>query len=131
MIAVRYVIFAVFSTAVNLLAQAIAFDWAPVAPLPTSIACGTVAGFAVKYVLDKHWIFYDRYESADREFWKVLLYGVFSVLTTLIFWATELSFWAIWRTPSAKYAGAVLGLAVGYAAKYGLDRTYVFRRAQA
>ena len=102
MIAIRYVIFAAFSTAVNLLAQAIAFNWAPVAPLLTSIACGTVAGFAVKYLLDKHWIFYDRYESADREFWKVLLYGIFSVLTTLIFWGTEISFWAIWRTPSVE-----------------------------
>ena len=131
MIAIRYVIFAAFSTAVNLLTQGLAFKWAPFLPLMTSIACGTIAGFAVKYVLDKRWIFYDRYESADREFWKVLLYGVFSAMTTLVFWATEISFWTIWRTPSAKYSGAVIGLAIGYAAKYGLDRNYVFRRAEA
>ncbi len=56
-----------------------------------------------------------------------MLYGAFSVLTTMIFWGFELAAWRIWQTNTAKYAGAVLGLAIGYAAKYALDRRYVFR----
>jgi hypothetical protein len=41
------------------------------------------------------------------------------------------SFWAIWETSAAKYTGAVLGLSVGYAAKYLLDRQFVFRERRA
>jgi putative flippase GtrA len=81
----------------------------------------------VKYVLDKRWIFYDGYAGGRQELRKVILYGLFSVITTLVFWSFEVAFWTIWRTDAAKYAGAVLGLAIGYAAKYALDRTFVFR----
>ena len=128
MIALRYALFAGFSTLVNLATQALVVRWAP---LGAAILAGTAAGFAVKYLLDKHWIFFDRYESTDRELWKVALYGAFSVVTTLIFWSTEISFWILWRTPAAKYTGAGLGLAVGYAAKYALDRAFVFRQSRA
>jgi hypothetical protein len=38
----------------------------------------------------------------------------------------EVAFWAVWGTSLAKYTGAVLGLAIGYAAKYALDRQFVF-----
>jgi putative flippase GtrA len=99
----------------------------PVAPLTLSILAGTVAGFVLKYVLDKKWVFDDCYGGHREELQKVTLYGAFSVLTTLIFWGFEVAFWTIWRTDLAKYAGAVLGLAIGYAAKFALDRTFVFK----
>ena len=86
-----------------------------------------MVGFALKYALDKKWIFYDAYTSHTSELRKVFLYGLFSVVTTLIFWGVEVMFWTIWETSLAKYAGAVLGLAIGYAAKYSLDRAFVFR----
>jgi putative flippase GtrA len=130
-ILVRYVLFAVVATLVNLAAQEIAIRLAPVAPLTVSILAGTAAGFAVKYVLDKNWIFYDAYTGHRDEARKVTLYALFSIGTTLVFWGFEVAFWTIWRTDFAKYAGAVLGLAIGYAAKFALDQTYVFRERSA
>ena len=130
-IVVRYVLFAVVATLVNLAAQEVAIRLAPIAPLAVSILAGTAAGFAVKYILDKNWIFYDAYTTHRDEARKVTLYALFSVVTTLVFWGFEVGFWAIWRTDFAKYAGAVLGLAIGYAAKFALDQTYVFRERSA
>ena len=131
MVAVRYVLFAVVATVANLAAQEIVVRLAPVAPLALSIAAGTVVGFAVKYVLDKKWVFYDRFTSHRDEARKISLYGLFSVFTTLVFWGFEVTFWTIWRTDLAKYTGAVLGLAIGYAAKFVLDQTFVFRERSA
>ena len=126
-ILVRYVLFAAVATLVNLAAQEIAIRLTPVAPLAVSIAAGTAAGFAVKYILDKRWIFYDAYTGRRDEARKVTLYALFSVATTLVFWGFEVAFWTIWRTDFAKYSGAVLGLAIGYAVKFLLDQTFVFK----
>lgn len=131
MMFVRYVLFAIIATLVNLLTQEVVIQIAPVAPLALSILMGTAAGFLLKYVLDKKWVFEDDYGDHRQEVQKVTLYGAFSVLTTLIFWGFEVTFWMIWQTDLAKYTGAVLGLAIGYAAKFVLDRTFVFKERQA
>ena len=123
---IRYVLFAVIATLANILTQEAAIRLAPVAPLQTSILAGTIAGFIVKYVLDKFFVFNDPYQSRADEAAKITLYGAFSVVTTLIFWGFELAAWTIWGTTRAKYAGAVAGLAIGYALKFLLDRRYVF-----
>jgi len=128
---VRYVLFAAVATLVNLAAQEAAIRVTPIAPLTVSILAGTAAGFAVKYILDKKWIFYDAYTTHRDEARKVVLYALFSVVTTLVFWGFEVTFWTIWRTDFAKYSGAVLGLAIGYAAKFALDQTYVFKERSA
>ena len=125
--AARYVLFAVLATIANIATQELAIRFSPNAPLTVSILAGTIVGFALKYVLDKVYVFSDSYDSHADEAKKVLLYGAFSVLTTMVFWSFELAAWKIWETPIAKYAGAVLGLAIGYAAKYALDKRYVFR----
>jgi putative flippase GtrA len=130
-IIVRYLLFAVLSMLANLATQELVFRLAPVAPLAFSILGGTAAGFAVKYVLDKNWIFYDEYTSHRDEVRKVTLYGLFSVGTTTVFWGFEVSFWAIWHTDMAKYAGAVIGLAIGYCIKFALDQRFVFRQRSA
>ena len=127
----RYVVFAVISTVANLGTQELVVRTATVAALPLSILAGTAVGFAVKYVLDKKWIFYDAYTTRGNEARKIGLYGLFSIATTLVFWGFEVAFWTIWRTDLAKYSGAVLGLAIGYAAKYALDRTFVFKDPRA
>ena len=124
---VRYVLFALVSMGANLATQELVFRLAPVAALALSILAGTAAGFAVKYVLDKNWIFYDDYTTRRDEVRKVTLYGLFSVVTTLIFWGFEVTFWVIWRTDAAKYTGAVIGLAIGYCIKYALDQRFTFR----
>jgi putative flippase GtrA len=126
-----YVLFAAVSMLANLVAQEAVVRTAPIAALPLSILAGTAAGFAVKYLLDKKWIFEDAYAGARSEIRKVSLYGFFSVFTTLIFWAFEVAFLKIWGTDFAKYTGAVLGLSIGYAIKYLLDRTFVFRERPA
>ncbi len=130
-IAVRYVLFAVVATLVNFGMQELVISMAPVAPLALSILAGTAAGFAVKYVLDKKWIFYDGYTTPAHEVRKVTLYALFSILTTMVFWGFEITFWMIWETDLAKYTGGAIGLAIGYLAKFALDRRFVFLTAAA
>nr|WP_134500134.1 GtrA family protein [Microvirga pakistanensis] len=128
---VRYVVFAILATLANLLTQEASIRLVPGTPLSVSILLGTAAGFILKYVLDKKWVFEDSYAGHRQELQKIGLYGAFSVLTTLVFWGFEIAFWTIWQTDFAKYTGAVLGLAVGYAAKFLLDRSFVFKERQA
>lgn len=125
--AVRYVLFAIISVLVNFITQELVIKITPVAPLAISILAGTATGFAVKYVLDKRWIFFDDYTTHRSEARKVTLYAVFSVVTTLVFWTFEITFWMIWQTSTAKYTGGAIGLALGYMMKYALDRRFVFR----
>ncbi|NBJ10907.1 GtrA family protein [Microvirga arsenatis] len=131
MMFVRYGLFAVVATLANLVTQEIVIRAAPVAALPLSILMGTVAGFLLKYLLDKKWVFADDYSGYRDEVQKISLYGAFSILTTLIFWGFEVAFWMIWGTDFAKYSGAVIGLAIGYVAKFILDRTFVFKERRA
>jgi putative flippase GtrA len=124
-----YVVFAGVATVANLAAQELFLRMS--GSLAVAILAGTAAGFATKYVLDKKWVFSDRYTTHRQELRKVTLYGAFSVATTLVFWLFEVAFWMAWGTDFAKYTGAVLGLAVGYAIKFVLDRTFVFRVGRA
>jgi len=126
-IAWRYVGFAIVATLANLATQQMTIGIAPVAPLVLSIAMGTLVGFAAKYGLDKYFIFFDAYSGHAREAGKVLLYGLFSIVTTLLFWSFEAGFWAIWHSDLAKYSGAIIGLALGYAVKFLLDKHVTFR----
>jgi putative flippase GtrA len=124
-----YVVFAGVATVANLAAQEAFLRVS--GSLAIAILAGTAAGFATKYVLDKKWVFSDRYTTHRQELRKVTLYGAFSVVTTLVFWLFEVAFWMAWGTDFAKYTGAVLGLAVGYAIKFVLDRTFVFQVGRA
>jgi putative flippase GtrA len=123
----RYLLFAVLGTLCNLGTQELTVRTLPFAPLILSIGAGTVVGFLLKYLLDKLLVFGDGYGGHRDELGKAGLYGAFSVLTTLIFWLFELSFWQMWHTDVAKYCGGVIGLAIGYSAKFLLDRTFVFK----
>lgn len=125
----RYAATAVLSVCANLLAQEVAVRGMPAAHLMVSIVIGTLVGFFVKYVIDKTWTFREAYTTAGGEAQRITLSGLFSVATTLIFWAFELGFYAIWQTDLAKYLGAVLGLSIGYIVKFWLDRRHVFREA--
>jgi putative flippase GtrA len=125
-LATRYLLFAIASGVINIIVQECVFRSSPFYLLPLSIAAGTLAGFAAKFLMDKRWIFYDEYSGHSREAKKVLLYGAFSVVTTVVFWAFEVSFWYVWQTETAKYSGAAVGLGIGYILKYFLDRTFVF-----
>ncbi|WP_179378341.1 GtrA family protein [Jannaschia marina] len=126
---VRYAVSAIVSVIANLLAQEATVTAAPDAHLMVSIVVGTIIGFLIKYVVDKIWTFRERYTTAYGEAQRITMSGLFSVLTTLIFWAFELGFHAVWQTDFAKYLGAVIGLSIGYVLKFWLDRRHVFRES--
>lgn len=123
----RYGGFAAIATLANLGMQRLVLAFGEGAALFTlAMIAGTGVGLVVKYLLDKRWIFYDRTSGAVARGRQFGLYTAMGLVTTAIFWATETGFWLVWQTHAAREAGAVLGLAVGYAVKYALDRRFVF-----
>ena len=126
MIATRYILFAILSTLVNLLSQFLTFiilDYTYETYI--AIANGTIAGLLVKYLLDKYYIFnlnVKEYSSSNT----FVPYILTSILTTIIFWFTELWFINYIQIPYTEYIGAIVGLSMGYTLKYFLDRDFVF-----
>ncbi len=128
MIALKYTAFAVIATLLNLLFQFLSFSlYDGVASLYLAMVAGTLAGLLAKYIMDKKYIFYHKPVSKKSDAAKFLLYSLTGVFTTFIFWGTEIAFDALLNTESAKYLGAVTGLAIGYLIKYNLDKNYVFK----
>lgn len=130
-IALLYALFAVAATLANLAAQraALALHAGPGA-LPLAIAAGTAAGLVVKYLLDKRWIFGDRSAGLAAHGRRFTLYTATGAATTAVFWGFEYAFWRLGDgDPVLREAGAVIGLSIGYVAKYRLDRRFVFRPA--
>lgn len=129
-----YALFAVMATLCNLAVQRAVLQLAgqamPSAAFAAALACGTLAGLVVKYVLDKRWIFADRSAGLGTHARKFSLYTLMGVATTAVFWGSETLFWLAWRSDAMRELGAVLGLAVGYVVKYRLDRRYVFANAR-
>lgn len=123
-----YVMFAIVATAVNLGTQmlveaTVPGDWTTV----IAVLAGTLTGVITKYVLDKRFIFNHQDTSVAHGLKTFILYGMMSGVTTLVFWAFEFGFDFIFQTDLARYTGAVIGLAIGYAAKYYLDKNITFR----
>jgi putative flippase GtrA len=126
-LAVRYIAFTIVATVVNLAVQRLVLDVAGESlAFYFALFAGTVAGLVVKYALDKRWIFADRSSGVAAHGRKFTIYTLMGVVTTVIFWGTETLFWLYWQTHAAREIGAILGLAVGYAVKYRLDRRFVF-----
>lgn len=126
-VAVLYVIFALFGTAANLGAQ-MATLWVYAGPyaVEISILVGTAIAFPLKYVLEKRYIFRFKADNLAHDGRLFLLYAWFSVFTTLVFWGTEYAFHLVFGTDTMRYLGGALGLAIGYALKYRLDKRFVF-----
>lgn len=124
----RYVFFALISGLANLGAQEIVVRMAPTWSVMVSVLTGTGIGFVVKYALEKKWIFFDAYDTHAAEVRKIVVYGLFGVGTTLLFWGIELGALWLWQTTTAKYVGAAVGLSLGNWIKYLLDKHYVFGR---
>jgi putative flippase GtrA len=128
----RYAGFAVIATLANLGAQRLVLAGVETAGperFAAAVAAGTLIGLAVKYKLDKRWIFFDQTTGLAAQGRQFGLYTMMGVVTTAIFWLTETAFWLTWGTDLAREAGAVIGLSIGYVTKYLLDRRYVFRDA--
>ncbi len=129
-IALLYTLFAVIATAANFATQMIVvrlYDgpWS----IPLAVLAGTVVGLPVKYFLDKKWIFAYTTTRATQNVGLFALYTVTAVVTTLVFWGTEWLFEVLFRTEAMRLLGGAIGLAIGYATKYLLDRRFVFTAA--
>jgi len=129
-IALRYTIFAFIAGGVNLACQWIGLriysgPWS----LMLAMAAGTGAGLVTKYLLDKRWIFNDRSGGLVTHARKFSLYTLMGVVTTAIFWGSELFFDALTPDGRLRFVGATIGLVIGYVMKYNLDRRFVFGAA--
>lgn len=124
----RYSCFAAIAILVNLAAQrGVLALWPELLP---AMVAGTGAGLVVKYILDKHWIFFDSATGLAQHGRKFILYSAMGVVTTMIFWGSETGAWYVWGSEFAREAGAVIGLTIGYVVKFLLDRRFVFTDAQ-
>lgn len=127
LLTVRYAAFAIVATSGNLATQRLVMQVAePALAFQLAVLAGTLVGLVIKYALDKRWIFADPSQGMAAHGRRFSLYALMGVVTTAIFWGTETLFWFTWQTHLARETGAILGLSVGYVAKYQLDRRYVF-----
>lgn len=127
MIALRYAAFAVLAVLANLgMQRAVLAFGEGAGHFVLAVAAGTAVGLVVKYALDKRWIFDDRSTGLRAHQRRFSLYALTGLATTALFWATETAFWLYWQSHAAREAGALIGLGLGYAVKYRLDRRYVF-----
>lgn len=120
-----YAAFAAIAIIANLVTQRLVLAMHP-NTYALALLGGTAIGLVVKYVLDKTWIFKPAAVPKASQAGTFALYAATGVVTTLIFWGFETMAWLIWQTYPAREAGAVVGLLLGYALKYRLDRRYVF-----
>jgi putative flippase GtrA len=127
-IILKYVLFAVISIAVNLIFQFFSFViYDGVGYFYIAMMTGTTAGLLCKYILDKKYIFYRKPINRKKKVTEFMFYSLTGVVTTLIFWGTEISFNIIFGGDIARYLGAFIGLSIGYATKFLLDKKYTFR----
>lgn len=127
-LAAKYALFAAIATASNIGTQHLCLTlYNGPFGLYAAMAAGTLVGLVIKYVLDKKYIFYHETAGARDDLLKFVIYTCMGILTTLIFWGTELLFNHLFDFPGAKYIGGVIGLAIGYVTKYNLDKRFVFR----
>ena len=126
----RYAAFALIATLANLATQRLILATGRTAGhFVLAVACGTLAGLVLKYLLDKRWIFQDRARGLGDHRRKFTLYTGMGLVSTAIFWGAETLFWLIWHSDQMRETGAVLGLMIGYVVKYQLDRRFVFGAA--
>lgn len=131
-LALCYTLFACIASACNIAAQEITTRYySGFYAISLSIIVGTAVGLLVKYILDKRYIFKFQSNSMAHNGLTFLLYTLMGLLTTLIFWGFELGFNYLFQTKQMRYLGGIIGLAIGYLAKYHLDKRFVFRKVKA
>jgi putative flippase GtrA len=122
-----YSIFAAISIAANLATQKIFLMTAYVPyAVAMSVLAGTAMGLAVKFFLDKIWIFRFSHRDLAHGIRSFVLYTAMGVATTVIFWGFEFGADHLFGSEAARLAGGGVGLVIGYIAKYQLDRKFVF-----
>ncbi|HOB44696.1 MAG TPA: GtrA family protein [Zoogloea sp.] len=131
-LAITYSILALIATIANIGTQDLVVRlYDGTFSLLLAIIAGTGIGLVVKYVLDKRYIFRFRADNAAHDGKTFLLYTAMGLVTTVIFWGFEFGFDHLFETREMRYLGGIIGLAIGYYAKYQLDKRFVFRSATA
>ena len=126
-IKIKYLIFALIATAVNIAAQDIVIrNYIGAFDILISVVVGTGVGLVIKYILDKRYIFRFRARDAVHDGKTFILYTLMGLATTVIFWGFEFSFDYIFETKEMRYLGGIIGLNIGYLTKYSLDKRFVF-----
>lgn len=129
-LAVLYALLALIATAANLGAQELAIRiYNGRFGVAIAVFAGTAIGLIAKYLLDKRYIFRFRARDLMHDMRTFIAYTAMGGATTLLFWAFEFSFNRVFETKEMRYVGAVIGLGLGYWAKYHLDKRLVFRTA--
>jgi len=129
-LAIVYAIIALIATAANLAAQALSVRvWTGLWHIEISVLVGTAVGLVLKYVLDKIYIFRFKADDALHDLQTFTLYTGMGAVTTLLFWGFEFGFYGAFQDKSLRYLGGLIGLVLGYWAKYHLDKRFVFRVA--
>lgn len=126
-IAVLYTLFAMLSSAANIGTQMLSmWLYHGSHAVEASILLGTAAGLPVRYILEKRYIFAFTSSGVAHDGKLFVLYSFMGVFTTLIFWGFEYASHLIFATDATRYAGGLIGLAIGFYVKYQLDKKYVF-----
>lgn len=127
-LALIYAILASIATAANIGAQDLALRlYSGHFSLIASVIIGTGVGLVLKYILDKRYIFSFQSKNIVHDGQTFVLYTAMGLATTVIFWGFEFGFHFLFETKEMRYLGGIIGLAIGYVAKYHLDKRYVFR----
>jgi putative flippase GtrA len=90
------------------------------------MGCGTLTGLMIKYVLDKRYIFNFTTQNIKHDSQLFFLYSIMGLVTTALFYLTQLLFYTLFGTQAAFYTGGAIGLSAGYWIKYLLDKRFVF-----
>lgn len=127
-LAIIYALIALGATVANIVTQDVAYrTYGGVPGLYLSVVLGTAVGLVLKYILDKRFIFRFRAESGAHDVRTFAVYTLMGLGTTALFWGIEFAFWFAFHTDVMRYLGGVIGLGIGYWAKYHLDKRFVFR----
>jgi len=128
-LAFTYALFALIATLANISIQDVVVTlYSGSFQIPISIIIGTGVGLFIKYVLDKRYIFHFQAVNAMHDTRTFMLYLLMGILTTSVFWGFEFGFDWWFHSKELRYLGGVIGLAIGYFAKYHLDKHFVFRK---
>ncbi len=127
-----YAAFAALAIGVNLGTQAIAMAlYAGQHAMMLSMLAGTATGLLVKYLLDKRHVFAYETDNLAHDGRLFVLYSAMGLVTTALFWGVEYGFQWLFDSSAMRYLGGAVGLVLGYAIKYRLDKHFVFIRNSA
>jgi hypothetical protein len=93
------------------------------------MSLGALTSMLVKFQLDRHYIFLCRPSSLITRGRQFFFYSLFGIVNISCFWSAELTFHFLFQAPSMRYVGAFIGLIVGHALKYRVDKRLVFKDA--